>query len=103
MDKSVHLVPDYVEDEDVFLDGKLNNSDLLFAPVVLEIKADKFVDLVLEHLVVHAEDSVEGAPVVGVDDLDPRVAVGVELVYLRRPLAVVDALVGGQSHQRRCA
>ena len=93
------LVPDMVEDENVFPHRKLNDRDLLFGEVVLEIEPDKLVVLVLHPLLVHGEDAVQGVPLVGVDDLNPRVAVGVELVHLRRPLAVVHGVMVHQAHQ----
>ena len=39
------------------------------------------------------------SPLVGADGLDPRVAVGVELVHLRRSLAVIQVLEVRQVHQ----
>ena len=87
----------------MFLERKLNEGDLLFREVVLEIETKKLILLVLQLLVEHGEDAVEGAPLVGVDCLDPRVAVGVELVDLRRPLAVVQVVQARQTHQGRRA
>ena len=97
------LVPDLVEDENVLLYRNLHDCDPLFPEVVFEIETNNLVVLCLEPLVVHGEDAVDGAPFVGVHRLDPRVVVGVELVHLRRALAVVQVLEVRQPHQRRPA
>jgi hypothetical protein len=60
-----------VEDHNVFFDPKLHDRDLLLGEVVLEIQIDKLLLLVLEHVVVHGQDHVDGAPLIGVNGLDP--------------------------------
>ena len=87
----------------MFLERKLNEGNLLFREVVLEIETKKLILLVLQLLVEHGEDAVDGAPLIGVDCLDPRVAVGVELVDLCHPLAVVQVLEARQTHHGRRA
>lgn len=87
--ESAVYIPDIVEDEDVLLQSKLHDRNLVLDEVELQVEADKTVLLILQPLQVHGQDRLHGADLVRVHGLDPCVAVRQELVNLRGPLAVV--------------